>query len=172
MIRCAVLTAAAACLLFQSPLPAAAQTRPIEGHENWKLGMTRSEALAAEPRAEPKDCAGGTCLYYADERFPTAAVEVTARIAEDDFLDAIVVTMKPQPGDNRCRRIAAQLAAFYTAAHGETLPVSAMSWVWTQPEAGLTLLNHCEASATAEAPDEPTINILFEALGRPGPSPQ
>jgi len=171
MMRCA-LAAAAACLLVLFSAPAGAQTRPIEGHESWKLGMTRAEALAAEPRAEPKDCDGGTCLHYADERFPTAAVDVSARFAADDFLDAIVVTMKPQPGDNRCRRIATQLAAFYTAAHGETLPVSAVTWVWTQPEAALTLLNHCDGAGVGGAPEEPTINILFEALGRPGSAAQ
>ena len=174
MARCPALaaTALAACLLVQLPAEAAAQTRPIEGHENWKLGMTKADALAVEPRAEPKDCDGGTCLHYADERFPTAEVDVSARFAEDDFLDAIVVTMRPQPGNNRCRRIAAQLAAFYTSAHGETMPVSAVAWVWTQPEAALTLLNHCDGAADEDAPEEPTINILFEALGRPGLAPQ
>jgi hypothetical protein len=44
-------SALAACLLWLPPLQAAAQTRPIEGHENWKLGMTQAEALAADPRA-------------------------------------------------------------------------------------------------------------------------
>ena len=169
--RPAILAAALAVCL----LPAAtaqAGTRPIEGHEKWKLGMTKAEALAAEPRAEPKDCPGGTCLHYADERFPTAAVDVSARFAEDDFLDVIVVVMKPQPGDNRCRRISAQLAAFYTAAHGETMPVSGEAWVWTDPKASLTLLNHCDEDGAGDGSAEPTINILFEALGRPVVAPQ
>lgn len=164
--------ALAVCLLCQLPLPAAGQTRPIEGHENWKLGMTKAEAQAAEPRSEPKACDGGTCLHYADERFPTAEVDVSARFDGEDFLDAIVVTMKPQPGDNRCRRISAQLAAFYTAAHGETLPVSDVAWVWTGPKAALTLLNYCEGNPDEDGgPEEPTINILFEAVGRPAPLP-
>ena len=160
-------------LLWLAP-PAGAQTRPIEGHENWNLGMTKAEALAAEPRAEPKECDGGTCLHYTDERFPTADVDVSARFAEDDFLDVIVVTMKPDPGDNRCQRIAAQLAAFYTAAHGQTMPVSGVAWVWTTPEASLTLLRYCDGNPAGDGsgPGEPTINILFEALGRPGPAPQ
>lgn len=164
--------ALAAGLLAASPV--AADTRPIEGHENWKLGMTKAVAQAAEPRAEPKECDGGTCLHYADERFPTAEVDVSARFAEGDFLDVIVVTMKPQPGDNRCRRIAAQLAAFYTAAHGETMPVSEVAWVWTEPKAALTLLNYCDGDAADDGsgPAEPTINILFEALERPGRAPQ
>jgi len=40
------------CLLWLAAAPALADTRPIEGHENWKLGMTLAEAEAAEPRAE------------------------------------------------------------------------------------------------------------------------
>jgi|GEM_PF-6751191 len=154
--------------------PAAAETRPIEGHESWKLGMTQAMAEAAEPRAAPRDCDGRTCLHYSDERFPTAAVEVSARFTEDGFLDTIVVTMKPQPGDNRCRRIAAQLAAFYTAAHGETLPLSGVAWMWSEPKASLTLLNHCDGDPSGDGspPEEPTINILFEALQRPGRAPQ
>lgn len=164
--------AVAAALLAAGP--GRADTRPIEGHENWKLGMTKAEALAAEPRAEPRDCEGGTCLHYADQRFPTAEVDVFARFAEDDFLDAIVVTMKPQPGDNLCRRIAAQLAAFYTAAHGETLPVSGVAWVWSGPEAALTLLNHCDGDPAGggSGPGDPAINILFEAVERPGTASQ
>ena len=158
----APLAAALAAALAGVPWAAAAAPRPIEGHENWKLGMTKAEALTAEPRAVPKDCAGGSCLHYADDRFPTAEVDVSARFAEDDFLDVIVVVMKPQPGDNRCRRISAQLAAFYTAAHGETMPVSGEAWVWTDPKASLTLLNHCDDAGAEQG----TINILFEALGR------
>lgn len=133
----------------------------IEGHENWKLGMTRAQAEAAEPRAEARDCAGATCLQYADERFPTAQVDVSARFNEAGLMDVIVVIMKPEPGNNRCRRISAQLAAFYTARHGETMPVSAEAWIWSSPEASLTLLNHCGAAS------EPAINILFEAVGAP-----
>jgi hypothetical protein len=155
--------------------PAAADApRPIEGHGNWKLGMTKADALVAEPRAEPKACDGGTCLHYPDERFPTTEVDVSARFAEDDFLDAIVITMKPQPGGNRCRRIAAQLAAFYTAAHGEIMPASGVAWVWSEPRAALTLLNHCDGhpEVSGGGPEEPTINILFEALERPGLAPQ
>ena len=72
--------------------------------------------------------------------------------------------LTPDPGDNRCKRISAQLAAFYTAAHGETMPVSQEAWVWTTPKASLTLLNHCEAAA---AGGEGVINILFEALAHP-----
>jgi len=167
MVRKSVLAAAlAGCLPWLAVPPAQADTRPIEGHENWKLGMTLGEAEAAEPRAERRDCAGATCLHYADERFATAKVDVSARFSDDEMLDVIVVIMKPQPGDNRCKRISAQLAAFYTAAHGETMPVSAEAWVWSTPEASLTLLNHCDSGPQG------VINILFEDLGRPGSAAQ
>jgi hypothetical protein len=171
--RPGILAAIVGACLLAACLPGgstAAEPRPIEGHEKWKLGMTKDEAQAAEPRAEPKDCPGGTCLHYADERFPTADVDVSARFTEDGFLDVIVVVMKPQPGDNRCRRISAQLAAFYTASHGETMPVSGEAWVWTTPKASLTLLNHCDGDASGGGED--TINILFEALGHPNPAAQ
>jgi hypothetical protein len=151
----------ALCLAWLPAATARAQTKPIEGHENWKLGMTLAEALAAEPRAERHACQEATCLHYDDQRFATAEVDASARFDGNDFLDVIVVIMKPQPGDNRCRRIAAQLAAFYTAAHGETMPVSEVAWVWTTPEASLTLLNHCDSD---QADEGGTINILFESL--------
>ncbi|GAB4358692.1 MAG: hypothetical protein Kow00114_11100 [Kiloniellaceae bacterium] len=167
MLRACVLAAALAGAVPALPGTAAANDiRPIEGHENWRLGMTLAEAEAAEPRAERRDCAGATCLQYADERFPTAAVDVSARFNGDQRLDVIVVIMKPQPGDNRCKRISAQLAAFYTAAHGETMPVSAEAWVWTDPRASLTLLNHCDSAEPG------VINILFEALALPGAAAQ
>jgi hypothetical protein len=154
------------CVLWLAAAPALADTRPIEGHENWKLGMTLAEAEAAEPRAERRDCAGATCLLYADERFATTEVDVSARFDAAEMLDVIVVIMKPQPGGNRCKRISAQLAAFYTAAHGETMPISAEAWVWTTPEASLTLLNHCDGGESGAG--EGVINILFEDLGKPG----
>jgi len=143
--------------------PAAAQeVRPIEGHENWKLGMTLAEALAAEPRAARHACAESTCLHYADRRFPTAEVAVSAHFDAAETLDIIVITMDVKPGDNRCQRVYAQLAAFYTAAHGETLPVSREAWIWSQPQATLSLLSQC-----GEGQDE-TINILFESLTSQG----
>lgn len=167
MGRASVLAAAVAgSLLAPLAAPAAADVRPIEGHANWKLGMTLAEAEAAEPRAERRDCAGATCLQYADERFPTAEVDVSARFNGDERLDVIVVIMKPQPGGNRCKRISAQLAAFYTAAHGQTMPVSAEAWIWSDPKASLTLLNHCESAEPG------VINILFEALALPGGTAQ
>lgn len=149
-----------ACLVFLTLAPAAAQdVRPIEGHENWKLGMSMAEALAAEPRAERRDCGDATCLHYADRRFASAEIAVSAHFdAAADALDVIVITMAVKPGDNRCQRLYAQLAAFYTAAHGETLPVSQDAWIWSQPEATLTLLNRCRSD------EQKTINILFESL--------
>jgi len=171
MVRDFVLPAAlAACVIGLAAAPALADTQPIEGHENWKLGMTLAEAEAAEPRAERRDCAGATCLLYADQRFPTAEVDVSARFDAAEMLDVIVVIMKPQPGGNRCKRISAQLAAFYTAAHGETMPISAEAWVWTTPEASLTLLNHCDGDESGA--NEGVINILFEDLGKPGGAAQ
>jgi len=151
--------AVSVCLLWV--FPAAAQIRPIEGHENWKLGMSTAEALAAEPRAEQRDCDGATCLHYADRRFASAEIAVSARFNAADRLDVIIVTMAVKPGDNRCLRLAAQLAAFYTAAHGETLPLSGETWIWTSPEASLTLLKNCRIG------EEGMINILFEAVSQP-----
>ena len=112
------------CCLLWLPAAAAAQTRPIEGHENWKLGMTMAEALAAEPRAESHDCGEAVCLRYADRRFATAVIAVSGRFGAADALDVIIVTMAVKPGNNRCQQLSARLAAFYTAAHGETMPLS------------------------------------------------
>lgn len=153
------MAAVMACLLWLPTAPAAAQdVRPIEGHENWKLGMNLAEALAAEPRAERRSCADSTCLHYADRRFPTADIAVSAHFSAAEVLDIIVITMNVKPGDNRCRRVYAQLAAFYTAAHGETLPMSREAWVWSQPQATLSLLSQCGQG------EQGTINILFESL--------
>ena len=138
------------------------QTRPIEGHENWKLGMTLAEAQAAEPRARQSACAEATCLHYADQRFSSAQIGVSARFNDTDALDVIIVSMAVKPGDNRCKRLYVQLAAFYTAAHGETLPVSPESWAWNSPGASLTLLNDCAAGEGG------MINILIEATAGAG----
>lgn len=151
--------ACTACLLWLAPLPAAGQTRPIEGHDNWKLGMTRAAAQAAEPRAEAFDCDGDDCLRYTDHRFASAEIAVSAHFTEADVLDVIVVEMAVKPGENLCRRLFAQLAAFYTSAHGVTAPVSQDAWVWTSPQATLSLLTSCKADEAG------TINILFQASG-------
>lgn len=149
------------CCLLWLPAAAAAQTRPIEGHENWKLGMTMAEALAAEPRAESHDCGEAVCLRYADRRFATAVIAVSARFGAADALDVIIVTMAVKPGNNRCQQLSARLAAFYTAAHGETMPLSEETWIWSSPEANLTLLRDCKTGAQG------MINILVEAVSRP-----
>ena len=149
--------ALAVCLLWQLPLQAAGQARPIEGHENWKLGMTQAEAQAAEPRAEAIACAEDSCLRYTDHRFATAEIAVSAHFTEADVLDVIVVEMAVQPGENFCRRLFAQLAAFYTSAHGVTAPVSQDAWVWTSPQATLSLLTTCKTNTAGN------INILFQS---------
>jgi hypothetical protein len=155
-------SALAACLLWLPPLQAAAQTRPIEGHENWKLGMTQAEALAAEPRAEPIDCDADDCLRYSDHRFASADITVSAHFTAADVLDVIVIDMAVKPGENLCRRLYAQLAAFYTAAHGQTAPISQDAWVWTSPQATLSLLTTCKANEAGN------INILFQSTGAAG----
>lgn len=147
-----------------APAAARAEVQPIKGHENWTLGMSRAEALAAEPRAAPHDCAGASCLHYADRRFAGAEIEVSARFNAADRLDVIIVTLDVAPGDNRCLRLATQLAAYYTAAHGETLPISGETWIWTSPQASLTLLRQCRIG------QEGRISILFEAAAPPGKS--
>jgi hypothetical protein len=153
--------ALAICLCWLPLAAAAAPIRPIEGHENWKLGMTLAEALAAEPRAARHDCAEAACLHYADQRFASAEIAVSARFDDTDALDVIIVTMTVKPGDNRCKRLYGQLAAFYTSAHGETLPVSPETWIWSAPEASLTLLGNCAVGEGG------VINILFEAVAGP-----
>jgi hypothetical protein len=144
------------CLIWLPLAPAWGQTRPIEGHEYWKLGMSMAEARAAEPRAEPHDCDESICLHYADKRFATAEIVVSAHFTSSGTLDVILITMTPDPSDNRCIRLSAQLAAFYTAAHGETMPVSPETWIWGTSEATLTLLSHCQ---TAQG----VINIIVES---------
>lgn len=162
VLRPAGLALALLSLAFQSAV--AQEARPIEGHENWKLGMSMAEALAAEPRAERHECDGSTCLHYADRRFSTADIAVSARFDASDALDVIVVTMAVKPVEtveNLCRRVYTQLAAFYTAAHGETLPVSRDAWIWSSPDASLTLLSRCGPG------EDDVVNILVEAVDRP-----
>lgn len=157
-------SALAVSLLWLPPLQAAAQTRPIEGHENWKLGMTQAEARAAEPRADPIDCDEDDCLRYSDDRFASADITVSAHFTEADVLDVIVVDMAVKPGENLCRRLYAQLAAFYTAAHGQIAPINQDAWVWTSPRATLSLLTTCKANEAGK------INILFQSTDAAGAS--
>ena len=125
--------------------------------------MTKAEAQAAEPRAEPFDCAEDDCLRYTDHRFATAEIAVSAHFTEADFLDVIVVDMAVKPGENLCRRLFAQLAAFYTSAHGVTSPISQDAWVWSSPQATLSLLTTCRANEAGN------INILFQSNQAAGP---
>jgi hypothetical protein len=74
-------------------------------------------------------------------------------------LDVIVVEMAVKPGENLCRRLYAQFAAFYTSAHGQTAPISQDAWVWTSPRATLSLLTTCKAHEAGK------ISILFQSTG-------
>src|SRR3546814_16130336 len=72
------------CLL-SLPIHAAAQGRPIEGHQNLRLGMSVAEAVAAEPRARPdRGCPSGRCLGSFDRRFLTSGYQVLADFGQHD----------------------------------------------------------------------------------------
>src|SRR3546814_20072399 len=86
--------------LLSLPIHAAAQGRPIEGHQNLRLGMSVAEAVAAEPRARPDDgCPSGRCLGYFDRRFLTSGYQVLADFGQPDTQQSIALSILMAQGE-------------------------------------------------------------------------
>ena len=126
------------CLL-SLPVSVAAQGRPIEGHQNLKLGMTVAEAIVAEPRAEPDNsCPPGTCLGYFDRRFLSTGYQVKADFGPDDRLRSIALSMLIAQGEAPCRRQLGSAAKDFTRAYGapESVGGGVMTWQDSRDRAG------------------------------------
>src|SRR3546814_19398119 len=89
--------------LLSLPIHATAQGRPIEGHQNLRLGMSVAEAVAAEPRARPDDgCPSGRCPGYFDRRFLTSGYQVLAVFGQHDTLPTLALSLLMAQGRAAC----------------------------------------------------------------------
>jgi len=132
--------------LASLPAHAAAQGRPIEGHQNLKLGMTLAEAVAAEPSAKPdKSCPAGTCLGYFDRRFLGNGYQVLADFGPDDSLHSIALSMLMAQGETPCRRQVQSAAKDFTRAHGAPDSVADGVTRWHVGQTAIALTDGCAA---------------------------
>lgn len=141
------------CVCLSSvPVSLSAQGRPIEGHQNLKLGMTIAEASAAEPLAEPvaqpdSACPPGTCLAYFDRRFLGNGYRVRAEFGPDDSLHRIALSMLIARGESPCRRQLQNTAKDFTRAYGAPQNVANGVTTWQDGEAAIALTDRCTAAA-------------------------
>ncbi|MEQ8356383.1 MAG: hypothetical protein RH942_12650 [Kiloniellaceae bacterium] len=140
------MAAFAICLLGQ-PAAVEAQNRPIEGHQNLKLGMTISEALAAEPRARrSNDCDQHGCLSYFDRRFLGTGFQVRADFGEADSLGSILMSVELAGGGAvRCADFYRNAVRDYTRAHGVPEDSSEAVATWQDAFAIITVTGGCTA---------------------------
>jgi len=136
--------AAVACLL-SVPLAVAAQGRPIEGHQNLRLGMTIEEALAAEPLARRTgDCAGHDCLRYFDRRFLSSGFQVVADFGEQGGLESIQMSaVLAGGGAMRCADFYRNAVKDYTRNHGAPQSTSSDGVTWRDASAVITVTGRC-----------------------------
>lgn len=131
------------CLL-SLPITAAAQGRPIEGHQNWRLGMTEAEAAAAEPLAQPEgDCPSGRCLGYFDRRFLSTGYQVLADFGTADSLRRISLSMLVAQGEAPCRRQLQSATRDFIRAYGKPDSVADGVTTWQDPLAAIALTDGC-----------------------------
>ena len=139
-----LLAAAFWLCLLSLPVSVAAQSQPIEGHQNLKLGMTIAEAIAAEPLAKPDNsCPPGTCLAYFDRRFLSTGYQVRADFGTEDRLRSILLSMRVKLGEAPCRRQLQSVAKDFTRTYGA--PESAVDGVtnWQDARAAVALTDGC-----------------------------
>lgn len=131
------------CLL-SLPITVAAQGRPIEGHQNLRLGMTEAEATAAEPLARPEnDCPSGRCLGYFDRRFLGAGYAVRADFGRADSLRSISLSMLVAQGEAPCRRQLQTTTRDFTRAYGKPDSVNDGVTTWQDALAAIALTDGC-----------------------------
>jgi hypothetical protein len=136
------------CLLsLPVSVAASAEGRPIEGHQNLKLGMTVAQAAAAEPRAKPdRECPDGTCLEYFDRRFLSTGYQVRADFGVDNTLHSIALSMLMPQGEAPCRRQLGTAARDFTRAYGTPDSISDGVTTWQDPLAAVVLTDGCAAA--------------------------
>lgn len=131
------------CLL-SLPITASAQGRPIEGHQNLRLGMTEAEATAAEPLARPEnDCPSDHCLHYFDRRFLGTGYEVRADFGSANSLRRISLSMQVAQGEAPCRRQLQSATRDFTRAYGKPVSVNDGVTVWQDALAAIALTDGC-----------------------------
>ncbi|MGD1879685.1 MAG: hypothetical protein ACFB13_19550 [Kiloniellaceae bacterium] len=126
---------------------ASAEGRPIEGHQNLRLGMTLAEAEAAEPRAQPDgNCPDGTCLGYFDRRFLSTGYQVLAVFGADDSLHSIALSMLMAQGEASCRRQLGTAARDFTRSYGAPDSTADGISTWHDSTAAIVLTDGCAAA--------------------------
>lgn len=131
------------CLL-SLPITVAAQGRPIEGHQNLRLGMTEAEAAAAEPLARPEgDCPSDRCLGYFDRRFLGTGYQVRADFGSADSLRRISLSMLVAQGEAPCRRQLQSATRDFTRAYGKPDSVNDGVTTWQGTLAAIALTDGC-----------------------------
>jgi len=134
------------CLL-SLPITVAAQGRPIEGHQNLRLGMTEAEATAAEPLARPEgDCPSGRCLGYFDRRFLSTGYQVLADFGTADSLRRISLSMLVPQGEAPCRRELQTTTRDFVRAYGKPASVADGITTWQGALAAIALTDGCSAA--------------------------
>jgi hypothetical protein len=134
------------CLL-SLPITVAAQGRPIEGHQNLRLGMTEAEATAAEPLARPEgDCPSGRCLGYFDRRFLSTGYQVRADFGTADSLRRISLSMLVAQGEAPCRREVQTATRDFIRSYGKPDSVAEGVTTWQDTLAAIALTDGCSAA--------------------------
>ena len=143
-----LLMAAVWLCMLSPPVSAAAQNRPIEGHQNLRLGMTIAEAIAAEPLARPDNsCPPDTCLSYFDRRFLSTGYQVRADFGTEDRLRSILLSMRVKLGEAPCRRQLRSAAEDFTRTYGAPESDSDGVTTWQDARAAVVLTDGCAAAA-------------------------
>lgn len=136
---------AAAAMVCLLGMPVAAQGRPIEGHQNLRLGMTIEEALASEPRAErTRDCDRQDCLRYFDRRFLSTGFQVLAIFGEQNGLETIqMFAVLAGGGAVRCADFYRNAVKDYTRDHGAPQSITGGVATWQDASAVITVTDSC-----------------------------
>jgi hypothetical protein len=133
------------CCLLALPVAVAAQSQPIEGHQNLRLGMTIEQALAAEPRAKrTAECNQHGCLRYFDRRFLGTGFQVLADFGDQDSLQTILMSaVLAGGGAVRCADFYRNAVKDYTREHGAPESITQGVVIWQDASAVITVSDDC-----------------------------